>query len=146
MSRQLRCWGSEWIVLQRIRLAEKRVGDWEARRGRSRLEHSQTPMLVRGLSRQYFYTVRKWICQGNEGLMKLILYHDPDLIEENKSHENMNFLLRRGEVQKQAECFCQCFLRLSLVSPVLETTSLVTESQISRLRPATGHMVWWGMN
>lgn len=58
--------------------------------------------------------------------MKLIVYPDPNLIEENKSHGNMNFMLRRGEVQKQAECFChQCLLRLSLVSPKLKI-SLVT--------------------
>lgn len=40
------------------------------------------------------------------GAYEIILYHDPNLIEENKRQENMNFRLWRGEAQEQAECFC----------------------------------------
>lgn len=75
-SRQLRYPAQSlgWTVLQRIRLAESGVGDWEARRRKSCLECSQAPVMVWGLSKQYFGTVRKLICQANEGLMKLIFF------------------------------------------------------------------------
>ena len=72
---------------------------------------------------------------------EIILYHDPYITEENKSQENMDFRLRRGEAQKQAEGFCQCLLRLSLVSPKPEITALVTASPVSRLPPATAHVL-----
>ena len=72
---------------------------------------------------------------------EILLYHDANLIEENKSQENMDFRLRRGEAQKQAEGFCQCLLRLSLVSPKPEITALVTASPVSRLPPATAHVL-----
>jgi hypothetical protein len=62
------------------------IGIWSLQRSR----------LTRGLPQQ----------QGPGRRMKLTLYHDLNLIEENKSQENMNFRLWRGEAQEQAECFC----------------------------------------
>lgn len=60
---------------------------------------------------------------------EITLCHDPNLIEENESQENMTFGLRRQETQDQAQHFCQCLLRLSLVFPKPETTPLVLHFQ-----------------
>lgn len=72
---------------------------------------------------------------------EIFLYHHPKLVEEKESQENMNSSLSRGEAQKQAECFCQCPLGLSLVSTKPETTFLVTAIPVSRLPLVTAHGV-----
>lgn len=111
------------------------------------MEHSQPPLLAPGLSKQPFHNNEDTDLPGECRAYEITLYHDPNLKEENKSQENMNFMLRRREAQKQAECLChQRLLRLRLACPKPEITPLVTASPVSRLPPATANVVRWGMS